>query len=78
MKDREYSCNEEINRELEECKSRLAHTQARRAELEKKRESIHKSMHGLLADYMERLETEEEKWRDEIARLECERIGRES
>lgn len=50
MKDREYSCNEEINRELEECKSRLAHTQARRAELEKKRESIHKSMHGLLAD----------------------------
>lgn len=35
-------------------------------------------LHGLLADYMERMEAEEEKWRDEIARLECERMGRES
>lgn len=74
---KEYRNKDAVARELEMCGERLAHTEARMRELEEKGERIHESLRPLLKDYMERLELDVEKWRDEIARLECEMQGRE-
>lgn len=74
---KEYRNKDAIKREMELCGERLAHTEARMRELKEKGERIHESMRPLLADYMERLELDAEKWRDEIARLENEMQGRE-
>ena len=67
----------EIKTEIRQWERKIVHAQDRIAELDAKHETIHESKRGLLAEFIERLESDIEWFEDEKALCECELRGRE-